>query len=200
MSSKQKSSVVSADVAAVWTQAAALHGWLNNPRRNDAAVPNVVESIKRFGWAAPLLARSDNGEIVAGHTRMKAHEALRAEYVLAKGAPLPWHPDALRAAEHDQVPVRFGNWSEADAHLLAIADNKLNEIAEWDEAAVAALLAEYQPIDVTFLTIQDDTILFDAIGTDYTPRVPVGVTQVDVDAFTYAHTCPKCKFGFNDYE
>jgi hypothetical protein len=42
-----------------------------------------------------------------------------------------------------RVPVRFLDLDPADAHLLALADNKLNEIAEWDTAAVANILSEY---------------------------------------------------------
>ena len=42
-----------------------------------------------------------------------------------------------------RVPVRYLDLDPADAHLLALADNKLNEIAEWDTAAVAAILSEY---------------------------------------------------------
>ena len=41
------------------------------------------------------------------------------------------------------MPVRYLDLDPADAHLLALADNKLNEIAEWDTAAVAAILSEY---------------------------------------------------------
>ena len=35
-----------------------------NPRHNDAAVPHVVASLRRFGWQQPIVARR-SGEVVA---------------------------------------------------------------------------------------------------------------------------------------
>lgn len=109
------------EVAAVWAPTASLKRWDKNPRKNDPAVAAVVKSIKRFGFGAPIIARKADGEIIAGHTRHKAAEVLGLE----------------------QVPVRFLDLDPAEAHLLAIADNKLNEKAEWDEALVASILSDY---------------------------------------------------------
>ena len=136
--------------AAEWVPASTLKPWTKNPRKNDAAVPKVLASLKRFGWASPILARSEDREVVAGHTRLKAHEALTHEFKLAQlgGKRLKWHADALRSAETGEVPVRFGEWSAKEAHLLALADNRLNEIAEWDNAAVVDVLNEYGIGDV----------------------------------------------------
>ena len=109
-----------AEAAAIWVPIASLKAWDKNPRDNDAAVEQVAESIKRFGFGAPILARKADGEIIAGHTRWKASKLLGLE----------------------KVPVRFLNLDPADAHLLALADNKLGEIAEWNEEELAAVLAE----------------------------------------------------------
>jgi len=46
-----------------------------NPRRNDAAVPHVAASIRRFGWQQPMVARR-TGEVIAGNTRLKAAQQL----------------------------------------------------------------------------------------------------------------------------
>jgi hypothetical protein len=42
-----------------------------NPRKNDAAVDQMVASIRAFGFAIPVLARS-SGEVIDGHLRLKA--------------------------------------------------------------------------------------------------------------------------------
>jgi hypothetical protein len=105
--------------AAEWCDPKSLKPWDKNPRKNDDAVKQVADSIRRFGFSAPIVARKENREIIAGHTRWKAARLLG----LAK------------------VPVRMLDISEHDAHLLALADNKLEEIADWDDAAVAHLLS-----------------------------------------------------------
>src|SRR5579871_4190904 len=114
------------EAAAEWIPVGELVPWLGNPRRNDAAVKQVADSIKRFGFGAPLLARKANGELIAGHTRLKA--------ALLLGIP--------------RVPVRYLDLDPADAHLLALADNKLGEIAEWDDEKLAAILIELRAAEI----------------------------------------------------
>lgn len=104
--------------AAEWVPIGALTPWVKNPRKNDAAVAKVADSIKRFGFASPILARRENGEVIAGHTRLKAALSLGLEH----------------------VPVRYLDLDPADAHLLALADNKLGEISEWDDTELASIL------------------------------------------------------------
>ena len=111
----------SEEAAAVWVDLKDLKPWDRNPRKNDRAIAKVAASMKRFGWGAPILARTADREIIAGHTRILAAESLGMT----------------------RAPVRFLDLDPAEAHLLALADNKLNEIAEWDTAAVAAILSEY---------------------------------------------------------
>ena len=106
--------------AAEWIPIDELKPWKANPRKNEAAVKKVAESIKRFGFGAPLLARTQDKELIAGHTRLLAAKALGLQ----------------------QVPVRFLDLDPADAKLLALADNRLGEIAEWDEQGLARILEE----------------------------------------------------------
>ncbi len=95
-----------------------------NPRVNDAAVPHVVASIRRFGWQQPIVARP-SGEVIAGNTRLKA-------------------ADELNAAE---VPVAWFTGDSLDAVAYAIADNRSHEFAEWDEVGLAKLLEELRAED-----------------------------------------------------
>jgi DNA modification methylase len=113
--------------AAEYVTVASLRPWVKNPRKNDPAVAAVADSIKRFGFGSPIIARRENGEIIAGHTRLKA--AIR-----------------LGLAE---VPVRYLDLSEAEAHALALADNKVGELAEWDDAALADVLRDLTADDVS---------------------------------------------------
>ena len=105
--------------AAEWVELERLHGWDKNPKKHpDAQMRDLMKSIKRFGWGAVILARP-NGEIIAGHGRMEAAKRLG----MAK------------------VPVRFLDLDPAEAHLLALADNKLTEVGEWDDAMLREILA-----------------------------------------------------------
>lgn len=106
--------------AAQWVSLSELKAWDRNPRKNGEAIKAVVKSIKRFGFGAPILARKADGEIIAGHTRLEAARKLGLE----------------------RVPVRYLDLDPADAHLLALADNKLGEIAQWDDATLLALLGD----------------------------------------------------------
>lgn len=104
--------------AAEYVSVAHLKGWKDNPRKNEHAVGPLKESIERFGFAAPIVARKADGMIIAGHTRLKAALELRMT----------------------EVPVRWLDISETDARLLALADNKLGELADWDEELLNVVL------------------------------------------------------------
>lgn len=115
-----------------------LDGWKRNPRRNGHAVQPVADSIRRFGFGAPVLARAETREIIAGHTRVKA----------------------ARKIGMTEVPVRFLDLTEAEAHALALADNKLSELADWSED-LDAVLAEIRDdgADLSGLGWSDEEIV-----------------------------------------
>jgi hypothetical protein len=117
------------EAAAVWVPIGELRPWKDNPRLNKRAVAHVAASIRRFGFGSPILARRENGEVIAGHTRLLAALELGLE----------------------RVPVRYLDLDPADAHLLALADNKTAELADWDDEVLGAILADLaeQKIDLT---------------------------------------------------
>lgn len=110
-----------------------------NPRKNEAAVDAVASSIRQFGWQQPIVVDAQ-GVIIAGHTRYLAAERLgmaRVPVVVAKD---------LTA---DQVQA------------YRISDNKLAEIAEWDETMLATelrMLSEAGWGDMTGLGFGEDEL------------------------------------------
>lgn len=115
------------EAAAEWVPINTLIPWPDNPRKNDGVpVSKVAESIKRFGFASPIIARLADRMIIAGHTRWKAAHKLGLA----------------------EVPVRFVDLDPANARLLALADNRLNEIAEWDVPELQRLLSEFSLAEV----------------------------------------------------
>ena len=142
--------------AAIWVARSELHAWADNPRKNDGEpVAKVAASIKRFGFASPIIART-NGEVIAGHTRLKAAEVLGL----------------------DRVPVRYLDLDPAEAHLLALADNKLNEEAEWHAAAVASLLSDYSLDDAALAGWDSDDL--EKLANELGALEPKEVTEDEV--------------------
>lgn len=103
-----------------------------NPRKNDQAIHKVAESIEQFGFKQPLVLDKDNN-VVVGHTRLKAAIKLNI----------------------DKVPVLIADdLTEQQIKAYRIADNKTNDISEWDFELLAQ---ELQDIEM-FTGFDDDEI------------------------------------------
>lgn len=109
------------EAAAVWIDIETLKAWDNNPRLNSEAVDYVARSIRRFGFASPIIARTQDNTIIAGHTRYEAAKSLGLS----------------------KVPVRYMSLDVDEAQLLALTDNKVGEIADWDNDKLSEILKEY---------------------------------------------------------
>lgn len=99
-------------------------------------VKQVADSIKRFGFAQPLVVDKNN-ELIIGHCRLEASKELG----------------------YTEVPVlKMEELSEKEVKALRLADNKLNE-SEWDMALV---LPELRALDTDLLRItgfREDLVL-----------------------------------------
>lgn len=99
--------------------------YINNPRKNDDAVDAVASSIKNFGFKVPIVIDGQN-EIINGHTRLKAAKKLGLK----------------------EVPVIIADdLTPEQVKAFRLADNKVGEIAEWDEEALAIELEELGNLD-----------------------------------------------------
>lgn len=116
-------------VAAVYVDTNSLVPWEGNPRQNEHAVEPIMRSIEQFGFASPIVARSADREIIAGHTR--------------------W--EAARRLGLARVPVRFVDLTREQARALAVADNRLGELADWDADLLEATLRELRDLDESLL-------------------------------------------------
>jgi len=82
-----------------------------NPRYNDEAVDAVARSIEEFGFRQPVVV-DEQGELIVGHTRLKAAAKLGME----------------------EVPVHVAvGLSPEQAKAYRIADNQTATIATWDD-------------------------------------------------------------------
>lgn len=99
--------------------------YINNPRNNDNAVDAVASSIKNFGFKVPIVVDSNN-EIINGHTRLKAAQKLGLE----------------------TVPVIVADdLTPEQVKAFRLADNKVGEIATWNDEMLAIELGELAEID-----------------------------------------------------
>lgn len=106
------------EAAAKWVPIEALRGWEGNAKLHpERQIVELMAGIRRFGFGAVILARPD-GEVIAGHARLEAAKRLG----------------------FDAVPVRSIDLSESEARALGLADNRLGELGEWDEAALLKIL------------------------------------------------------------
>ena len=113
-----------------------IKAWEDNPRDNDAAVLKVADSIKRFGFGAPLLVRKSDNVIIAGHTRYEASKLLGLS----------------------EIPCRFMDLDPVDSRLLALADNKLNELAAWDQDKLSHIIADLNEDDLLSIGFSDEEL------------------------------------------
>lgn len=150
-----------------WKAPEDLVPWAGNPRDNDHAVAEVAASILRFGFGAPIVVWRERSQIVAGHTRVKAVQFLREnepEHDQETGRLIGWHqrdpeePFRLAVAyKRDSkgrktpvwgpgdclVPVREMDFVDEDeAHAYALGDNKLAELADWDDDLLSQALRD----------------------------------------------------------
>ena len=112
-----------------------IHPYENNPRINDNAVDAVARSIQEFGFQQPLVLDKDH-VIIVGHTRYKAALQLGLETVPC---------------------VIADNLSEEQVRAYRLADNKVGELAQWDQTLLNIELGEIE-MDMTdfgFLELSD---------------------------------------------
>ena len=112
-----------------------------NPRINDGAVDAVVRSIREFGFRQPIVVDA-NGVIIVGHTRWKAAKKMGLE----------------------KVPVHVAtDLSPEQIKAYRIADNKTNEIADWDYELLPIELSELQGMDFDLSLLGFDSSELEAL-------------------------------------
>ena len=84
----------------------------NSKIHSEEQIDQLVASIKEWGWTIPILIDEENN-ILAGHGRYEAAKKLKIK----------------------EVPCLVAkNWSDEQKRAYIIADNKLSENGEWDNA------------------------------------------------------------------
>jgi hypothetical protein len=82
----------------------------NAKKHPEKQIELLRENIRRFGFTNPLLVDEDN-KLIAGHARLEAARRIGLEHV-----PV----------------IRLSHLTAAQKRAVAIADNKIAELGEWD--------------------------------------------------------------------
>jgi DNA modification methylase len=92
----------------------------NARRHSKKQIDKIAASIRSFGFNVPLLV-DDRGQLIAGHGRLAAAQRLGLA----------------------EVPtIEITGLSDAQVRAFAIADNRIAELSDWDEAILAAEFEE----------------------------------------------------------
>jgi ParB-like chromosome segregation protein Spo0J len=127
--------------------------YAGNPRKNDHAVIQVADAIRRFGFRVPILAKSD-GTLIDGHLRIKAlqhmGEAGRKNIVGLEG---------------DKVPVILcDDLNDGEIKALRISINRLASLAEWDSDLLAKELQTLTADGIGIESLGFDNDALDKLG------------------------------------
>lgn len=121
----------------------------NNPRKNDQAVDALANSISEFGFRNPIIIGTDN-VIASGHTRLKA---------------------AIKLGMTEVPCLIADDLTEEQLNASRLADNKVAELAEWDEDKLLLELQELD-FDMTQFGFEDfDFAIDDIIEVEEKPEV-----------------------------
>ena len=103
-----------------------------NPRKNDEAIPYVMNSIKTFGFKNPIILDKNN-VIVAGHTRLESAKRLNMK----------------------EIPVIYADdLTDEQIKAYRLADNKVSEKAEWDYGLLEEELNSISEIDMALFDFE----------------------------------------------
>ena len=143
-----------------------IHEYENNPRKNDAAVDKVANSIRQHGMSAPISIDKDN-VIIYGHTRYRACRQLGMATV----------PCIIRT---DLSPELVKS--------LRLADNKLGELSGWDSEKLLKELAELEEAGLDM----EQFGFLESMSDDEINSFFDGVPPEEKEPKKQKVVCPKC--------
>src|SRR5438105_8004337 len=128
-----------------------------NPRRHERKqIRKIADSIETFGFNVPILVDADL-KVIAGHGRLLA----------------------CRLLGRTEVPtISLEHLSEAQARAFMIAENRLTEIASWEDRLLGEQLRELSELNLVFSL---DVTGFDMGDIDLLIEGASGILEPDPD-------------------
>ena len=150
-----------------------------NVRKHDERnIETIMGSLRRFGQQKPIVVDLSN-VVRAGNGTLEAAKRIG------------W----------GTIEAYVSDLTGSEMTAYAIADNRTAELAEWDEAALAAVLEGLQFDDEALLAVagfDEDELAKLLKDVELPDNEPEGSTEeIDEDEFKLDCQCPKCGFEFN---
>lgn len=151
----------------------------DNPRRgNDVA---VAESVERTGFYGGIVVQKSTGFVLAGNTRLRV----------------------ARESGSETVPAFVVDCDDEAATRILLADNRLSDIAEYDNHMLLRLLEDVNVHDSLDGTGYDETaldLLRASVDLD-TPDTPLppdgGFPGIDPESIDIDYRCPACGYEWS---
>ena len=150
-----------------WRRVDALTPYAGNARTHtDKQISQIAASIEAFGFTNPVLIDAEEG-IIAGHGRVEAAKALGLESI---------------------PTIRLDHLTEDQKRAYIIADNRLAELAGWDDETLAIELQHLTEIDLDFeveitgFETAEIDLLIESLGTAEDDDPADEPPEVDEDA------------------
>jgi DNA modification methylase len=158
--SKQLAAAMLLDLKVEQRSIESLKPYRRNARvHSQKQIAQIAAAIRRFGFLVAILIGAD-GTILAGHGRWSAAKLLGMTIV-----PV----------------IQLDHMTEAERRAFAIADNRLAELAGWDEEILAIELQELEALDLDFdleLTGFGEARLDELLGVDVAPKLDPKADQI----------------------
>ena len=167
-------------VRCAFDELVAIEKLVPNPRNPNqhpqSQIAILAKVIAHQGWRSPIVVSSRSGFIVAGHGRYEAAKALGLS----------------------QVPVDYQDFpTDADEYAHLVADNRIAELSEADEAGLREILGELKASDFDMeLSGFDAGALEKALAGLEEPEAPPEFPEADEDIPT-EFQCPKCQYRWS---
>jgi len=146
----------------------------NSNTHGEKQIKMLAKIIDHTGWRHPIIVSSRSKFIVAGHGRL----------------------EAAKLNGYKEVPVQYQDFnSEAAEFEFLIADNKIAELADHDDALMIENIKDLDLGDIDFELLGLDDFNIDG----FSKEIKNTSGELDLDSFdNFQHTCPKCGFEWDD--
>lgn len=143
-----------------------------NVRQGDIGA--ISESLKAHGQYRAIVAQRSTGHILAGNHTWKAAKQLG------------W----------TEITTHFIDCDDDQAMRILLADNRANDLAMYDQEALAQLLIELSSSEQVLLGTGYTSEFLDQLNTDLATTLSEEFEKYDTDIAT-EHRCPKCGYEWS---